>query len=128
MVVSPVDIHIGKKLKMTRTMSGMTQDQLGELIGVTFQQIQKYEKGLNRISAGRLYELAQVFGKPISTFFSDYVPDKDYYNFDHKQEKDHFASEEVKNREIISLIKAFNKISKSETRKNIITLLNSLAD
>jgi transcriptional regulator with XRE-family HTH domain len=128
MVLSPVDIHIGKKLKTIRTMSGMTQDQLGELIGVTFQQIQKYEKGLNRISAGRIYELAQVFGKPVSAFFNDYIPDKDYHNFEHKKDQDHFVSEEVKNREIIGLIKAFNRISKSEVRKNVITLLNSISE
>ena len=128
MASSPVDIHIGKKLKMIRTMSGMTQDQLGELVGVTFQQIQKYEKGLNRVSAGRLYELAQVFGKPVSSFFSDYIPDKSYQNFELRREQDHFTSDEVKNREIISLVKSFNKISRSEVRKNIVTLLNSMSE
>jgi transcriptional regulator with XRE-family HTH domain len=124
----PIDVHIGKKLKMIRIMSGMTQNQIGELVGVTFQQIQKYEKGLNRISAGKLYELSQIFGKPIGAFFNDYIPDREYYNFEYKQEQDHFVSDEVKNKEIVSLIKAFNKLSKSDTRKNIITLLRSIAD
>ena len=124
----PIDVHIGKKLKMIRIMSGMSQNQIGELVGVTFQQIQKYEKGLNKISAGKLYELSQVFGKPISIFFNDYIPDREYYNFECKKEQDQFVSDEVKNKEIVSLIKAFNKISKSDTRKNVIALLRSLAD
>ena len=126
MILSPIDTHIGKKLKKIRMMSGMTQDQLGELIGVTFQQNQKYEKGLNRISAGRLYELSQIFGKPISAFFNDYTPDKEYYNFKHKQEQEHLDFDELRSKEIINLIKAFNKISKSGVRKNIITLLHSI--
>ena len=124
----PIDVHIGKKLKMIRIMSGMSQNQIGELVGVTFQQIQKYEKGLNKISAGKLYELSQVFGKPISIFFNDYIPDREYYNFECKKEQDQFVSDEVKNKEIVSLIKAFNKIAKSDTRKNVIALLRSLAD
>lgn len=128
MILSPIDIHVGKNLKKIRIMSGMTQNQLGELVGVTFQQIQKYENGLNRISAGRLYEFSQVFGKPMSAFFNDYIPDEGYYNFEHKKEQDHFDYDEVRNKEIISLIQAFNKIIKTNIRKNIIAFLNSISD
>ena len=65
---SPIDLHIGRQLKAARSAEKLSQYQLGELIGVTFQQIQKYEKGLNKISASRLYEFAKILNKPINSF------------------------------------------------------------
>ncbi|GAA5108665.1 helix-turn-helix transcriptional regulator [Bartonella jaculi] len=65
------DISIGKKIRLQRTMLGMSQKQLGNQLGVTFQQIQKYEKGLNRIGAGRLKEIADILNVPIAFFYSD---------------------------------------------------------
>lgn len=65
----PVDIHVGKRVRHRRWMVGMTQQQLGERVGIKFQQIQKYETGMNRISASRLWDIAEVLGVPISFFF-----------------------------------------------------------
>lgn len=64
-----VDIHVGNRLRMARTLAGMSQTALGEAIGVSFQQVQKYETGGNRISASRLWRLAAVLGTPVSSFF-----------------------------------------------------------
>ncbi len=64
-----IDSYVGLRLKMCRILRGMSQEQLGDHLGITFQQIQKYEKGINRISAGRLYEVAQLFAVPVTYFF-----------------------------------------------------------
>jgi transcriptional regulator with XRE-family HTH domain len=66
---NPVDVHVGNRLKLRRTMIGMSQDKLGQTIGLTFQQIQKYEKGTNRIGASRLYQFATVLDVPPGWFF-----------------------------------------------------------
>ncbi|RMD89206.1 MAG: XRE family transcriptional regulator [Alphaproteobacteria bacterium] len=65
----PVDVHVGKRVRQRRWMIGMTQQQLGEKVGIKFQQIQKYETGMNRISASRLWDIAEALGVPVSFFF-----------------------------------------------------------
>ncbi len=65
----PVDIHVGGRVKACRTLIGMSREELGEHVGVTFQQFRKYEKGVNRISASRLWVISLVLGRPISWFF-----------------------------------------------------------
>ncbi len=65
----PVDVHVGGRVKVRRTLIGMSQEELGEHVGLTFQQIQKYEKGMNRISASKLWVISLVLGRPISWFF-----------------------------------------------------------
>ena len=65
----PVDVHVGKRVRHRRWMVGMTQQQLGEAVGIKFQQIQKYETGMNRVSASRLWDIATVMSVPISFFF-----------------------------------------------------------
>ena len=65
----PVDIHVGKRVRHRRWMVGMTQQQLAEKVGIKFQQIQKYETGMNRVSASRLYEIARTLDVPVSHFF-----------------------------------------------------------
>ena len=67
----PVDIHVGARLRFKRKLLGLSQAALGETLGLTFQQIQKYENGANRISAIRLYQVASIFDVPISFFFED---------------------------------------------------------
>ncbi len=70
-IPSPVDVHVGARLRVRRTLLGMTQTKLGDQLGVSFQQMQKYEKGTNRISSSRLYDLARVLDVPIKYFFDD---------------------------------------------------------
>ncbi|MBZ0129505.1 MAG: helix-turn-helix domain-containing protein [Rhodobacteraceae bacterium] len=65
----PVDVHVGKRIRHRRWMVGMTQQQLGEAVGIKFQQIQKYETGMNRVSASRLWDIAHAMEVPISFFF-----------------------------------------------------------
>ena len=71
----PVDVHVGKRVRHRRWMVGMTQQQLGDIVGIKFQQIQKYETGMNRISASRLWDIAQALGVSISFFFEGFDED-----------------------------------------------------
>ena len=68
---NPIDAHVGGRVRLRRTLMGLTQDQLGEAIGLTFQQVQKYERGANRIGASRLFDVARVLDVPVSFFFDD---------------------------------------------------------
>jgi len=68
---SPIDVHVGARLKERRISLEITQEELGSVVGLTFQQIQKYERGANRISGSRLYEFAQCLDVPITWFFAD---------------------------------------------------------
>ena len=68
---NPIDAHVGHRVRLRRMLIGMSQERLGELLGLTFQQVQKYEKGVNRIGAGRLYEIAGILGVPVSFFYDD---------------------------------------------------------
>lgn len=71
----PIDVHVGQRLKLVRKHSKKSQSKLGDAVGLTFQQIQKYEKGANRIGASRLFEFSQIFDVPISYFFDDIPPE-----------------------------------------------------
>ncbi len=73
----PVDVHVGKKLQVRRTLCGLSQSELAERLGITFQQLQKYESGANRTSASRLWEASKVLGVPVSYFFTGLDEDAD---------------------------------------------------
>lgn len=122
---TPLDLHIGTKLRKIRIAAKFSRNALSELIGITIQQISKYENGINRIPASRLYEIAQIFGEPISCFFEGYVDDN-YYNFRFKDEGKPIELHNTKNKELANLIKSFNKIENYEVRRNIIELVNSI--
>jgi transcriptional regulator with XRE-family HTH domain len=71
---NPIDVHVGARVRLRRTLLGMSQERLGDAIGLTFQQVQKYERGANRIGASRLYDLSRVLDVPVSFFFDDLSP------------------------------------------------------
>ena len=68
---NPVDVHVGSRVRLRRMLLGMSQEKLGEHLGLTFQQVQKYEKGINRIGASRLFDLSQVLGVPVQFFYEE---------------------------------------------------------
>src|SRR5215467_3508159 len=68
---NPIDVHVGSRVRFRRMLLGMSQEKLGEKLGLTFQQIQKYEKGINRIGASRLFDLAHVLGVPVQFFYEE---------------------------------------------------------
>ncbi len=69
--ISPIDVHVGARVRMRRTLFGMTQTKLGDALGLTFQQVQKYERGANRIGSSRLFDLARVLDVPVEFFFEE---------------------------------------------------------
>jgi transcriptional regulator with XRE-family HTH domain len=69
---NPIDVHVGSRIRMRRTLLGMSQQRLGKALGLTFQQVQKYERGTNRVSAGKLFQLARIFGVPVGDFYVTY--------------------------------------------------------
>src|ERR1700743_1014534 len=71
---SPVDLHVGSRVRLRRTLLGMSQEKLGNAVGLTFQQIQKYERGANRIGASRVFDMARVLDVPVQFFFEEMAP------------------------------------------------------
>lgn len=120
----PIDTHVGYRLREIRQARGITQAELGRKVGITFQQIQKYEKGQNRIAAGRLYELSRLFNVPIGSFYEGYGA-KACSNNDRDNNK--IQSRRLqRDRERISHI--FSSIEDKSVRKSIIDLAESFID
>lgn len=121
----PTDIYVGSRVRMQRLLNKMTQDKLGYLIGVTFQQVQKYEKGTNRISASRLQQIATVF-KISSAFFFEGVPtipgDKR-----RGEPVASYVSDFLSTIEGLELIKAFIRIKDKELRWALVALIDRIA-
>jgi transcriptional regulator with XRE-family HTH domain len=106
-VPNPIDIRVGARLRLRRNMLGLSQEKLGEAIGLTFQQIQKYERGANRIGASRLHELSRVLDVPVSFFFDDTDPVHAPAMGGFAEPPAAFESDPLRKRETIELIRAY---------------------
>jgi len=108
----PIDVHVGKRVRHRRWMLGMTQQQLGDRVGIKFQQIQKYETGMNRISASRLWDIAQAMDASISFFFE---------GLDGAETAEHPAAAQIGDlmvdREAIELVRSYNAIPEEQRRR-----------
>ena len=128
---NPIDVHVGSRVRFRRMLLGMSQEKLGEKLGLTFQQIQKYEKGINRIGASRLFDLAQVLGVSVQFFYEE-APTADVPSFvaDGLSERPAESSivEFLRSRDGLELNKAFVRISDIRARRAIVELVRSLAD
>ena len=126
---NPIDVHVGKRVRLRRTMLGLSQEKLGDSLGITFQQIQKYEKGSNRIGASRLQQLSEILKTPISFFFEE-VPGSEKAAIDGMSEADssNYIVDFLSTSEGLQLYKAFANIKDPKVRKKIIDLVRSLAD
>ncbi len=122
-----IDVHVGSRLRMRRQIISMSQEKLGELLGITFQQVQKYEKGTNRISASRLYYAAKILGVPVQAFFED-LPNVDGGAGFSEAAKDDTVMTSLMNAEGIQLAKAFRDADSSTKRKLIATLARAIVD
>ncbi|MCK5575717.1 MAG: helix-turn-helix transcriptional regulator [Sphingomonadales bacterium] len=129
MVVSkpdPIDIHVGSRVRLRRTLLGMSQEKLGKALGLTFQQIQKYERGANRIGSSRLYKLSQILSVPVAFFFEEMPGDSAAAGFaEDKQEG--FESNQLSKRETLELVRAYYKISDPKVRKRMFDLVKAVA-
>lgn len=126
---NPIDIHVGTRVRLRRTMLGLSQEKLGDSLGITFQQIQKYEKGSNRIGASRLQKLSEILKTPISFFFED-APGSEKSMVSGMSEVDapNYIVDFLSTSEGLQLYKAFANIKDPKVRKKIIDLVRSLAD
>lgn len=126
-VPNPIDIYVGSRVRMRRLMLGMSQERLADQIGVTFQQVQKYEKGTNRIGASRLQTIAGVLAIQVSFFFQqDNSQSLTTEGLGHMNGLEDL-SEFLTSKEGLGLNKAFMKISDAGIRQSILTLVTSLA-
>ena len=126
-MTNPIDIHVGKRLRLRRTVLGMSQEEVAKILGITFQQVQKYEKGVNRIGSSRLFDIAQALSVPVNFFFEEYGDANPVFGLAEDTEEFKHEKEEVSNREIMALVKAYCQIKSPETRKKAIDLIKSLA-
>lgn len=131
----PVDVHVGKRLRLRRTLLGLSQEQLGGAVCVTFQQIQKYERGSNRISASRLYDIARVLGVEVAFFFEDIGQDVTAHRPTQNLPEQAGLSESplpayeqdpLSRNETMELVRLYWKLPSGEMRRNILELLNSM--
>jgi transcriptional regulator with XRE-family HTH domain len=128
---NPIDIHVGSRVRLRRMLLGISQEKLGERLGLTFQQVQKYEKGVNRIGASRLFDLSTVLGVPISFFYED-APAAEARvqpipGFAEQQgSTDSSILEFLSTREGLELNKAFSRIQDAKTRRAILELVRAL--
>lgn len=126
----PIDLHVGKRLRSRRTILGMSQEELGETVNVTFQQIQKYERGLNRMGSSRLYEFSCVLNVDVSYFFEDYdVPIPTDSERKPLPEMKDLPIEDIRssNKEILTLVRAYSGISTPDVRKKVLALIKSIS-
>lgn len=125
---NPIDIHVGSRVRLRRTLLGMSQEKLGEAIGLTFQQVQKYERGANRIGASRLFELSKVLDVPVSFFFDDMNSETSGGRVPGVSEASpDFDSKDLSKREILELARAFDRIKDEKVRKSVLELTKSLS-
>lgn len=125
--ISPIDKFLSKKLRQIRIESGMSQEELGELTGLTYQQIQKYEAAKNRIPASRLFEFSQILKRPISDFFEKIKADRMYYNYDFEKDEKLLKKAKELKQDLQSLISAFSQIEDDLVKKHLILIAKDLA-
>ena len=128
---NPIDRHVGNRVRMQRNLLCMSQEKLGEALGITFQQVQKYEKGVNRISASRLQQIAQILNAPPSFFFQNAPGQADngaapagFSDMASSQ----YVVDSLSTSEGLQLNRAFARISEPKTRKRIVELVATIAD
>lgn len=127
---NPIDVHVGTRVRMRRMLLSMSQEKLGELLGLTFQQVQKYEKGVNRIGASRLYELSKVLSVNVEYFFEEMdasLEDCAASAGASSGTEINYVSDVLSSRDGLEMAKAFSRISDPRQRRAIVDLIKSIA-
>ncbi|WP_395073174.1 helix-turn-helix domain-containing protein [Hyphococcus sp.] len=125
----PIDVHVGSRIKLRRMILGLSQESLGKALGLTFQQIQKYEKGVNRIGASRIFEMSQLLEVPVQFFYDD-LGDSGWggaSGFAESGERDDVL-DLVNSAEGVQLCRYFAAIKDSEVKKRVLDLVKSIAE
>lgn len=135
----PIDVHVGNRLRVRRSLLGMSQERLADSIGLTFQQIQKYERGTNRISAGRLYQFSKILEVPISYFYEQFgdspalmhamvgLSDNAQDDFEGLNSGANFKDDVMNTKETLDLVRAYYSIQDPKVRKDMLRLIKSVS-
>ena len=125
---NPIDIHVGSRIRLRRTMLGKSQEKLGESLGITFQQIQKYEKGTNRVGASRLQNISSILNVPVSFFFEDAPGDSSTGPSGMAEaSSSNYVVDFLSSSEGLQLNRAFVKIGDPKVRRKLVDLVKALA-
>jgi transcriptional regulator with XRE-family HTH domain len=129
---NPIDVHVGGRVRLRRTLLGMSQEKLGEALGLTFQQVQKYERGANRVGASRLFDLSRVLDVPVSFFFDDMTDGVKQASPARLVNATEDPASEITdgvmgNRETLELVRAYYRITDASVRKRVYELAKALA-
>lgn len=125
---NPIDVRVGARLRLRRNMLGLSQEKLGQLIGLTFQQVQKYERGANRIGASRLHELSRVLDVPVSFFFEDTDPVRaPAMGGFAEPAAEALKSDVLRKQETVELVQAYFTIKDATVRQRLRDLAKALA-
>lgn len=123
---NPIDIHVGSRVRMRRKLMGVSQEKLAEALGLTFQQVQKYERGVNRVSASKLFETSKFLGVEVSYFF-DGLAGRDPASGFAESESERYTHEFLMTTEGVELASLFPRLA-SKQRRRILELVRTLAD
>jgi transcriptional regulator with XRE-family HTH domain len=126
---NPIDKHVGSRVRMRRMMLSMSQEKLGDALGLTFQQVQKYEKGTNRIGASRLQQISHILQVPVAFFFdgAPHVPGTGRSEGMGEAPSPAYVSDFLATSDGLALTKAFMRISDSKLRRRIVDLVEQIA-
>lgn len=142
MMPHPVDVHVGKQLRVQRIIMGLSQEALAKAVGITFQQVQKYERGINRMSASRLYDFARVLSVPVAYFFEGFesqggekAAGSGGYRYDTRLQggvaeggEPEFDQEQVLTRETLELMRSYHRLKSPLLRRRFVDLLRAVSD
>ncbi len=126
-----IDIHVGQRLRVRRSLLGLSQEKVAEAIGITFQQIQKYEKGINRISASRLYQFSNMLQVPINYFYEQLSSAETgamASGLSDNAQEDILSSGLMQKKETLNLVRTYYSIEDPEARKDVYKFIKSMAD
>ena len=124
---NPVDKYVGSRVRMRRIMLGMSQEKLGEALGLTFQQIQKYEKGTNRVGASRIQQIAEVLQIPVSFLFEGGPTSSNGSDSFGEGTSPAYVSDFLATSEGLALTRAFTRIADNKLRRSIVDLVEQIA-
>ena len=124
----PVDVHVGRRVRIRRTLLGLSQEKLGEMLDLTFQQVQKYERGANRISASRLYQISHLLDVPVSYFFEELTEPETHQTagIQLSETTGKFEQDPLIKRETLELVRAYYRITNPRVRRNLFDLTKAL--
>lgn len=135
---NPIDVHVGNRIRLRRTLLGLSQEKMASLLGLTFQQVQKYERGMNRVGASRLWDIGKVLDVPIGFFYEDMdkevanqsprmfsLPDSTPLSF--AKEKENFDIDPMNRQETIELVRAYYKIPNRKAAKHLYDLIIAMS-